>query len=246
MDTHRLLDSNGILRLYEDDHLLVLNKPAPFLVLPDRYQPELPNLFALLNQCYGKVYIVHRLDRETSGVLVVAKTPEAHAHLSGQFMNHEVRKIYHALLSGVTGNDAGTIDLPIGEGSRGKQRIDRKNGKPSTTEYRVIERFRGFSHVELHPRTGRTHQLRVHLQAIGTPILCDDLYGGSPALYLSALKPAFKQAATEERPLIQRTALHAASLTVTHPASGEDQTFTAEEPKDMEVTLKYLRKFCHP
>jgi RluA family pseudouridine synthase len=239
----RRLEAKGIAILYEDADILVINKPAPFLVLPDRFDPTISNLFSLLNEYYGKIYTVHRLDRETSGVILFAKTPEAHGILSQQFSAQEVDKKYCAIVHGTPEAKEGIIELPIGEGARGKMRIDHNNGKESATRYRLLEPFQGYSLLELQPLTGGTRQIRIHLSAIGMPILCDELYGDGKAFYLSSIKLSFKQTDEDEHPLLGRTALHAESLSIIHPASKEQQQFTAPLPKDMAIALKYLKKF---
>jgi 23S rRNA pseudouridine1911/1915/1917 synthase len=230
--------------VHEDDHLVVLNKPANLLVLPDRYNVKLPNLYGIFTEELGKIFVVHRLDKETSGLIVFAKTAEAHAALNEQFEGRSVEKFYEALVVGVPANSEGTIDLPLGERTRdrGVVKVDRKAGKRSVTRYKVLEQFDGFAHLEARPATGRTHQIRVHLQAIGMPILADRLYGDGRGFYLSRVKPGYKIQG-EEKPLLDRAALHAASISFDHPATGERMTFSAPLPKDMSSVLKYLRKF---
>ena len=239
----RFLERKGIQVLFEDDQILVLNKPAPYLVLPDRFDEHLPCLYSLLNDLYGKIYVVHRLENETTGVILFAKNPEAHANLSEQFTLHTVRKSYHAIIVGTLGSPNGPIDLPVSEGRKGKMRVEYGSGKNTETEYTVLEGFQGFAFIEVTPKTGRTQQIHIHLSALGTPILCDMEYGGGEAFYLSSIKLNFKLSDEEEHPMIKRTALHAVSLTVTHPSTGEQHTFSAPLPKDMATTLKYLRKF---
>ncbi len=230
--------------VFEDDVLVVLNKPSGLLVVPDRYDPRIPNLQILLREKYGQVFVVHRIDRETSGLVVFAKTAEAHRSLSVQFEDRETEKLYQAICLGETGDERGKIDLPISEDSKakGRMRVDRSDGKESITNYRVIERFSGYTHVELRPETGRMHQIRVHLSSIGLPILGDRKYGGGDGLLLSSIKSPYR-ANGEEKPLLSRTALHAAQLAFSHPTTGARMTFEAPIPKDMRISLNYLRKF---
>ncbi len=230
--------------IFEDGDLLVLNKPSGLLVLPDRYDPKIPNLQALLREKYGQIYIVHRIDKETSGLLAVAKTSEAHKSLCVQFESRETEKTYLAISLGDAENDRGKIDGPISEDpkTKGKMRIDNGGGKESVTSFRVIERFSGYAYVEAKPETGRTHQIRVHLSSIGLPILGDRTYGGGEGLFLSSIKPSYR-AHGEEKPLLSRAALHAARLTLTHPTTLVRMTLEAPLPKDIQIALKYLRKF---
>lgn len=236
------LRSLGCHLLFEDDALLVLDKPQNLLVLPDRFNKALPNLYTTLSEELGSIFVVHRIDKETSGVMVFAKTADAHARLNEQFEGRTVEKVYQALVVGELHPVAGVVDLPLSETERGVMRVDRKRGKESVTGYRVVEQFKGYALVELKPQTGRQHQIRVHLQAMGTSIVGDPLYGDGKGFYLSAVKPGYRSEG-EEKPLLKRTALHAVSLSIDHPTTGERMTFSAPLPKDMSSVLKYLRKF---
>lgn len=210
--------------VYEDKSLLVIDKPAGMVVhpAPGHYSGTLVN--ALLHHCsdlagIGGVErpgIVHRLDKDTSGLVVVAKTDAAHQSLSQQFKDREIQKVYLALVAGRVKNSSGTINSPIG-----RHRVHRKkmasnivNGREALTRYELIERFDKFSYLRLYPKTGRTHQIRVHLASIGHPILGDTLYGGN----------------TKQLP---RQALHAHILQLKHPSTGEMMTFSAPLPPDM-------------
>ena len=239
-----LLNSRGVEIVEEDDALMVLDKPSNLLVLPDLFNQTLPNLSTIIREELGEIFVVHRIDRETSGLIVFAKTAEAHASLNRQFEGREVEKIYHAIVLGTPLQKKGTIDAPLSESSRqkGMMRVDEKEGKESITEYSVQEEFKGYALVEARPKTGRTHQIRVHLQSIGTPILGDQKYGGGEGFYLSQVKSGYK-GVEEEKPLLHRTALHVASLAFLHPLSGEPLQFSLPLPKDMKSVLKYLRKF---
>lgn len=241
---HRRLAAHDISVLYEDDSLLVVAKPSGLLVLPDRYDKEQPNVYHCCLQEFGQVFIVHRIDRETSGILLLAKTAEAHAALNMSFQNREVQKAYLALSKGETAQPEGIVDLPLREhsGRRAMMVVDEKRGKPSMTRYRVLERLRGFSWVEAKPVTGRTHQVRVHLKEIGLPIVGDPLYGDGAPLLLSGIKKNYRGKG-EERPLIERTALHAFSLVFEHPLTGRQISCDAPLPKDMKATLQRLRKY---
>lgn len=232
--------------LYEDDQLLVVSKPAGLLTIPDRAGNQ-NSLVGALKEKYGKVLIVHRLDRETSGILVFARTEAAHRHLSMQMEHHTADKFYLALLDGALHHEEGEIDKPIGEHHSipGKMAIS-NTGKPSLTFYRVIERFQRFTLVEAQIKTGRTHQIRVHFNSIGYPLAVDALYGRRERFLLSEIKgKKYKSGkfTEEERPLMERSSLHAARLRFEHPVSGEIMEFRSELPKDFTAVLNQLRKW---
>ncbi len=214
-----------ILILHEDTDLLIVNKPAGMPVLPDGWEKNAPYLVRLLEEQHGKLWVVHRLDKITSGVMVIARTAEAHRSLNMQFEQHEAKKVYHAIAIGEPEWDQHTARHPLRAdvGHSHRTVVDHSKGKPSETSFRVLERNGGFSLLEAVPATGRTHQVRVHAYALGFPLLGDTLY--------SAPK-------TE---LIARPALHAQSLTFTHPATGEQVSFAAPHPEDFEAALERLR-----
>lgn len=233
--------------VFEDEDLIIVNKPAGLLSIPDRYNPNILNVYhTLLNQ-YEKVWIVHRLDRDTSGIMCFAKNEEAHVNLSRQFDKHTVVKTYHAIVEGRMTSETGTIDLPIGEhpGKRGTMRVDRQYGKPSVSCYRVLEAFKAYTYLEVEIETGRMHQIRVHLKAIKHPLAVDELYGTKTEFLLSSIKSRYNLKKTEEQeqPLLARVPLHAYALTLDHPRTGERLTYTADLPKDMRAMLNQLRKW---
>lgn len=232
--------------IHEDADLLVVHKPAGLLTIPDRSGAQ-PSLLGQLEKVYGKVFVVHRLDRETSGILCFARTEAAHRHLSIQMERHTADKYYFALLEGVLHHEEGEIDKPIGEHPRipGKMAIVHP-GKPSLTFYRVAERFKHFTLVEVLIKTGRTHQIRVHFESIGYPLAVDALYGRRPAFFLSEIKgKSYKSGkhSEEERPILDRTSLHSARLRLDHPVTGERMEFKTELPKDFAALLSQLRKW---
>jgi RluA family pseudouridine synthase len=210
--------------IYKDEHIILVNKPAGLPVLPDGWEKDAPYLVKMLEEEYGKIFIVHRLDKVTSGVMVFARTAEAHRALNMQFESHEAEKVYHAIMEGEPKWDEKVTKFPLRSnvGKKHRTMVDYKNGKPSETRFRVIKRYQAGALVEARPMTGRTHQVRVHAYALGHSLLEDILYGAT------------------ETGLIARPALHARSLTFTHPATNERMTITAEHPKDFATALELL------
>jgi 23S rRNA pseudouridine1911/1915/1917 synthase len=236
--------------LYEDASLLVLDKPAGLVVHPGngRRDGTLANALKFhideLSDVGGEQRpgIVHRLDRDTSGVMVVAKTNAAHFALASQFQERTTEKEYLALVEGEPAFDGDRIAKPLGRARNDPSRVsvDPLRGKPAETTWEVVERFDGFALVRCHPKTGRTHQIRVHLQSIGHPVLCDPVYGRRSRLLLKDLDPG-APAADAETVLLGRQALHARSLAFNHPLQGPLR-FEAPVPPDMERALEALRK----
>jgi len=210
--------------IHQDNHILVLNKPANLPVLPDGWQPDAPYLRQMLEEKYGSIFVVHRLDKITSGVIVFARRAEAHRILNRQFELHEVEKTYQAIVEGIPPWDERTARhmLQTNVGRKHRTVVVRKKGKRSETHFKVLKRGPNKALVEARPKTGRTHQVRVHLSALGFPLLDDVLYGAS------------------ETDLIARPALHAATLTFTHPGSGKRVTFTTDPPNDFLEALERL------
>ncbi len=234
--------------VYEDEQLLVVNKPAGLPSLPDGYEPEAPDLTAVLRNAYGDLGVVHRLDRETSGVIALARNEQAHQALNDQFEARRVTKVYHALVTGSPVWDERSISAPLVVDADRHHRtiIDQEAGKPSETAFQVLERFgrgtRRYTLVEARPLTGRTHQIRVHLAALGVPVAVDALYGSATPIRLSEFKRDYRGDVEEERPLLGRLGLHALKLTLQHPVTGEAMTFEAPYAKDFSATLNQLRK----
>ncbi len=237
--------------LFEDEVVIAFDKPSGLLIAPDRWDKSRENLMDLVHDKMGHgVANVHRIDADTSGLVLCAKTKPALDFLSGQFQSKTVGKTYQAITTGLPPEDEFIVDLVLKEDDAkpGRMCVVKKHGKASVTECSVRERFPqaagrpGFALVECRPLTGRTHQIRVHLAAKGTPILNDPFYGNDTTLLLSDLKRGYK-GRDDEKPLIMRLALHAGALTFKHPATREPMTISSPLPNDLEVALKYLRKF---
>jgi RluA family pseudouridine synthase len=237
--------------IYEDECVIAFDKPSGLLIAPDRWDKTKANLMDMVHAKMGDgVANVHRIDADTSGVVLCTKTKVALDFISGQFQSKTVQKLYHAIVVGVPGQDAYAVDLVIkeDEAKPGRMCVVKKHGKTSRTEFAVVGKFPAvagrpsFTHLECRPLTGRTHQIRIHLAATGTPILNDPFYGDDTALRLSDLKRGYKGRA-DEKPLIARLALHAAELTFKHPLTKEPCTVRAPLPNDLGVALKYLQKY---
>ena len=232
--------------IFQDDDLVIVNKPPNYLSIPDRYTPSKPNLVRFLNKQFEKVFVVHRLDKETSGIICFALNEKAHRHLSQQFEKRTTEKIYLALVSGNIHLEEGVIDKPIAKhhSISGKMVISSK-GKPSVSHFKVIERFNNYSLLEVEIKTGRMHQIRVHLQSESYPLAVDSSYGGEDAFYLSKVKlQRYKSGKNaEEKPLMTRCTLHSFRLSIDHPKSMERISFEAELPKDFNAVIKQLRKW---
>jgi RluA family pseudouridine synthase len=211
--------------LYLDEYLLVVDKPAGLPTLPDGYDPSAPCLINRLQQQYDRVWVVHRLDKETSGVIVLARSAEVHRALNMAFGSREVRKVYDAIVIGAPHWNEHLIDLPLRPDGDRRHRtvIDRQRGKPAVTRLRVVERFTRHALIEARPETGRAHQIRAHLAAIDLPLAGDALYGGRGTA------------------LIARTALHARAIELEHPATHEPLRVEAPYPPDFARALQQLR-----
>lgn len=242
--------------MFEDEHLLAIEKPARLLTSPDRYDPQRPNLMKLLHAGIGEgkpwavsrnlTYLanVHRLDFETSGILLLAKDKPSLVRMASMFGSEKPVKHYVALVHGSPAAKQFEVDIPIGPHPRhvGRMQVDRGGGKKSRTQFDVVESFRGYTLLRCRPLTGRTHQIRIHLRHLHLPIVGDQLYLGKPLL-LSSFKPGYRlKPGRTERPLIDTVALHAERLELPHPVTGTAVVIESPWPKDLRVALKYLRK----
>lgn len=222
--------------LYEDEDVILINKPKGMVVHPAAGHGDDTLVNGLLYHCKGNLSgingvlrpgIVHRIDKDTTGVLVVCKNDMAHNSLAEQLKVHSITRAYRAIVHGVIREEEGTVDAPIGrhERDRLKMAVNERNGKPAVTHYRVLERFRSFTYIECRLETGRTHQIRVHMASIGHPLLGDELYGPSRCPYS-----------------LQGQTLHAMVLGFVHPRTGEYMEFTAPLPEYFRKLLEKLPK----
>ena len=229
--------------IFENDDFLAVDKPAGLLTIPDRTQSE-PSLKDMLIHKYGNIYTVHRLDKDTSGLVLFAKTAEAHKFFSHLFEEREIEKYYLGIVIGCPANASGVLDAPIAEHPvhKGLMTVHR-NGKASETGYDVLEANRHYSLVSFRLFTGRTHQIRVHTKNMGNPLACDDLYGDGKPILLSSVKKKFKLSKhdEEERPMLDRLALHSYKLIFTDP-KGKKMELTAEIPKAFRALMMQLKK----
>jgi 23S rRNA pseudouridine1911/1915/1917 synthase len=232
------------------DGIIALDKPAGLSVLPERQGKHredcvLVRALPLIGEG-ERVYPVHRLDKDTSGVLLMATTRRSARDLSRAFHSRTVKKTYRAVVRGVMLEDEGTIDMPLNRPRRQSQqvRIDFRSGKPAVTHFRVATRYRGFTEVLLFPETGRTHQIRAHLRAIGFPLAVDPIYGSPHGVMLSEFKRGYHaKRGVSEKPLIGRLPLHCESLVFPIPDTEETLEVTSEVPKDVRILLEKLKKW---
>ncbi|GHV87944.1 RNA pseudouridine synthase [Spirochaetia bacterium] len=234
--------------IYEDDCLAVVNKAAGIAVGGDRWDEAAERLDTLVGQRY-RVWTVHRIDRDTSGLVVFARDAETHRRLSAAFENRQVTKRYIAVVHGRLSWTETVCDLPLVPDGDKLHRtiIDKYRGKPSITRFRLLGGAGNYSVVEAAPETGRTHQIRVHLASLGHPVVCDPLYGKSAGrsiekgVFLSSFKKGWRGEALAEKPLLDRLGLHAASLTL--PACGTDPIFfNAPLSRDLAALINQMKK----
>lgn len=214
--------------LYQDDRLLAVNKPAGLAVIPEGWHKDAPHLRGQLEAEFGSLWVVHRLDKTTSGVVLFARDAETHRHLNGQFARHEVQKTYHALLQGSPDWDEKKLSLPLRVNVGRKHRtLPDPTGKEARTDFRVRQRFAAATLVSIQLHTGRTHQIRAHAAALGHPVLGDQLYGADASH------------------VIARPALHAWRIVLAHPQQNAPLVITAPYPQDFAQALVTLSDQDH-
>jgi RluA family pseudouridine synthase len=211
--------------LFRDEHILVINKPAGLSVLPEGWDKDATYLVKMLEEQFEKIWVVHRIDKITSGIIVLALTAEAHRSLNIQFERHQVEKKYHALINGVPkwSEKITKFPLRVNVGHKHRTMVDDKNGVRAETKFKVEEQYQQSALVEAMPMTGRTHQIRVHVYALGHPLIGDVLYSAP------------------ETKIISRPALHAHSLKFTHPMTGKIISYQADYPDDFKTAVSLLR-----
>jgi len=223
--------------LFQDEDLILINKPPFLSTLEDRH--EKINLLGLARDYVATAQVCHRLDKDTSGVLAIAKNPEAYRHMSLQFEHREITKVYHAMADGIHNFRDTLVDEPILKLDGGVVKIHRRDGKAAQTYFTTLKSYRNHTLVECRPVTGRMHQIRIHLSTFHAPITGDEQYGGKP-FFLSSVKRGFNlKKQTEERPLMQRMALHAFALKF-KDLKGEEQIIEAPYPKDFQALVRQL------
>lgn len=226
--------------IFEDDNVIVVNKP-PFIASLDEREGGLINILALAKEYHAEAQICHRLDKETSGAMIIAKNPETYRFVSMQFEHRQVKKVYHAVVDGTHSFNDVLVDLPILNIGKGNVIINKNEGKRADTYFKSLKFFKHYTLIEARPVTGRMHQIRIHLATQKASITGDEMYSGKPA-FLSHIKRNYRLSKNEEeQPIMKRFALHSREVTF-KIAENESKTFTAEYPKDFAVLLKLLEK----
>jgi 23S rRNA pseudouridine955/2504/2580 synthase len=225
--------------VFEDDHLIFINKPSYISSLDER-NSDAASLLSLAKRYWSEAQLCHRLDKETSGIMVIAKDPETYRTMAMKFEAREIEKCYHALVGGILQVDHKSIVLPLSVTKKGLAKIDMKEGKPAETIITTVKTWQHYSLLECKPVSGRLHQIRIHLSSQNFPIVADTQYGGKIPL-LSKMKRNFKfSKLEEEQGLIKRVALHAYKLSF--DIEGKVYDVVAPYPKDMDVLVKLFDK----
>lgn len=235
--------------VYKDEDLIIVNKAAGLLVASDRWDADAKRLDKILSEdLFGKdnienkLFAVHRIDKDTSGLIMYALNANSHKLLNEQFQNQKIEKTYHAIVSGTPLQDEFFSEAKLKADGDNLHRttIDEKRGKQSSTKFKILKKFGRFTLIEAKPISGRTHQIRIHLKHLGYSILCDSLYGSREPIFLSNIKRSWRGDKFEERPILNRLALHAECLKFVHPITNKVIEVHAEYAKDMNSLLKQL------
>jgi RluA family pseudouridine synthase len=230
--------------IFEDDEMLVINKASGVYSINPRHHTRLPVLADILQKKYGEIFIVHRIDRDTSGLIIFAKNENSHRMLSEQFTEGSIQKSYFVFVDGhMDFEGAYMIDAPVFvDPGKFRVRID-PAGKIAQTKIRIVQSYPNFTMLEAKLITGRTHQIRVHMQYIGNPLIVDKLYGARQEFFLSEIKHKYKIGTfEEERPLIARQTLHSHEVSLWHKPSSQQLVFNAPLPKDLRALKSQLDK----
>lgn len=228
----------------QTEDYIAISKPSGMLTLPDRHDLELASLRGWMQHHYGQVWVIHRLDKDTSGLILFARNEEAHKYYNKLFESREVKKTYLGIVEGKPKHEAGIIEAPIAEHpAKNGTMVVFKKGKESRTDYTLSKTWNNYSLLEFDLHTGRTHQIRVHCKHIGNPIACDPFYGDPKPILLSSMKKKYKLSKNEEQetPILSRLALHSFSLSFVNQ-QGQPITLEAPLPKDMRAFMQQLDK----
>lgn len=229
--------------LFQDDNILCVNKPSGMPVIPGRNLETLSLKQRLEKDLAQQIWVTHRIDKETSGIVLFAKTAEAHKLINMAFQDHKINKVYRCICRGSVKKDVQHVNKPIYIDSKTNKVKIHPHGKESRSSYKSIEISKSYSLVEVHIETGRMHQVRVHMSSEGYPIVGDQLYNNKPEIYLKDIKKKYKGDFYEDqRPMISRCALHAYGLSFVHPITGEKMKIHSELPKDIKACWNQLHK----
>ena len=230
-------------KIFEDEYFVVVNKASGTPVIPGRTSEMDRSLKYLLKKEYGEIFIVHRIDQDTSGLVILAKSADAHRSMNTMFQNRKIEKKYLAITRGIPPSNNRKINFPLKKLNNQNKSVVHKEGKEALSSYEIIEKFGNYALCEAQIFSGRHHQLRVHFKAINSPLLVDPIYGDE-AFFLSEIKSKnFNRSKDEiERPLLRRLSLHAWKLKFTHPFTDEIVMLEAEIPKDLKACLNQMRK----
>lgn len=230
---------------YIDDDIVVLSKQAGVLTIPDRYDKNLPNLRQMLKAILGNIFVVHRLDKDTSGIMIFARNADSHKFLNEQMMKNKVKKLYHCIVSGIVQENTFDIDIPIiPHPFKPGLSLPSARGKESLTRVKVLKKYRIATLLECDLVTGRHHQIRVHCASVGHPLFIDPDYGNQSEFYLSSIKRRYNlKKGEEEKPIINRISMHSKFISFVHPKTLKILTFEANYPKDFSALLNVLKKY---